>query len=1334
MLTKLDAMNAMTTNEEEMDKISDDESTNYFTSDEEELQMENIEAEQIKMNKYEQRIYNLCQQNFEGKEIVMAKHNDIVADTNKIYILKRKKNEKISSISRDGYLYQSNTSRKQMPQILHNQGYSYSYQCNGKLVCYNSDCPVLNRLTVLNSFQYKKSSPNKCRFCKSDLQWEECEGQKYVLRSKDTDEASSKSNYLIIKYVQLHSCGNPEPILNQNVADELKTLFENNPELTPSHAYKSLLEKKIREKKSYKEILSVVQAFTFDYKAKNIKANVKKDLNGNGDDLACMLELQKFLSEMPELELVLKVYTDSYICASCDSYTLAETLDESLKTKCENEKCEHVKTEMQHPGPIILLTSSDQIRTAEQMTAQDGAFHYSTLYLDHQNNRVVNFNTFNAFIYDFHVQSISSIFTVHSKLEDRYSINLSFKLFDEVYKNVLETDNGFKPHGFSSDNAGAISAGLRMHFGTDILHRTCSFHYLYGAYMHCCNAVGERSSQIQFLRFAWKLLEAATPNKFELLYKLFVKWIQKTDSRQKKLKPWLKFWYDRKTQWATAYTSLSVNNVNLSEAGQSKYRINNGLKRLKLYQGCVYELGDFLLYSSRIKAMASQNFVGKGPSREILDLRESRKAMERIKDHFMTKNDLDELYAYLGIITKKKKNSSRKGSSRPTKKRPFVSADIEDIEIALKKFKPDPKAPYTYKTPKIKDPLSSKKPGRPAGSKKKRPNRNESFSSETSLEMTDVEDSDFFEEDFIVPETNEDPPTNKTGRKLRKRKHRTDLENETSLNRSSKRIKRVKEIENSSSKIDEIASEEMEENRKDKNYEVKELFEDDDPGNAKKQKEETRNYKCSKCEAASKSVQGVRAHYIVDHVWKNFENSPIMKDSIENLSHIFVVNRNGKLKCVCGTVCPDIIYKGHEDDAEDDQEGRQWVQVHRLVSPNHYKPSKTHRFNDVFPADLVVYKGCPWNASLDATEDEEPVDVVTDVNSINEVEGNSESDNDSLPDIDKYSRKVTFKANDDDEKIELFSSEESSSDEELQREPISKSNSKHKARKDRKKDTKAFRNLRKRARAEAKDYTIRLKCEKNSSFTFEIMKTTNNTEPYTVTFGEMDVTCNCKSFKEIEERRHNAANEVCKHAALVTLYCHENLRENFNGQRWFSTRSAFRRVSDMLKSFDASRNIFEKQKHPNYFLYPAPIPNPTRKFPYYKKKEYALNQLTKLPAPKWIAETYNRETNKGDKPACKSCTKKMALGNLCLRVDYTSLFINRNFKKDEFSLKMSPFRICMKVSCFNDLITKIHPKRKYREETNLPVINSIDLRNIFDDDKATVQNVFKNEDVPLIYS
>ena len=167
---------------EEDEEMFDD----YQISDDEESETVDVEIS-VKLNSYEEKIHKRCILNFDDKEVIFAKHNDIIADTNKVYIVKRKAHEKISSISRDGYLYQSNTSRKQMPNILDNQSYCYSYQCNGKLVCYNTECPVLNRLTVLNSFQYKKTSSNICRFCTCELQWEECGGQKYVLRSQETE-------------------------------------------------------------------------------------------------------------------------------------------------------------------------------------------------------------------------------------------------------------------------------------------------------------------------------------------------------------------------------------------------------------------------------------------------------------------------------------------------------------------------------------------------------------------------------------------------------------------------------------------------------------------------------------------------------------------------------------------------------------------------------------------------------------------------------------------------------------------------------------------------------------------------------------------------------------------------------------------------------------------------------------------------------------------------------------------------------------------------------------------------------------------------------------------
>ena len=767
---------------------------------------------------------------------------------------------------------------------------------------------------------------------------------------------------------------------------------------------------------------------------------------------------------------------------------------------------------------------------------------------------------------------------------------------------------------------------------------------------------------------------------------------------------------------------------------------------LKLISGCVYELGDFLLYSSRLKAMTSQNFIGKGPSRDILDLRESRKAMERIKDHFMTQKDLDDLFDHLGLKISKKPKSFL-GSSKGSKKRPFAIADLDDVDEALKKFKPDPKAPYTYKTPKIKDPSNSRKPGRPTGSKKKRPNRNDSLSSGTSIEGSDV-DYQLKDSDSEISDDQAQVEVEKIDRKstmvkkraipernLRSKRKKSQSENSGEHLSKKKMVNDKKNGCNSNE----------EEDKQEEEVILKKSKNDD----TSSEPENIKRYKCRFCDENRKTALAIRAHYIMDHEWKRFEYAPIMTEKVENLSHIFEVVKNGKFRCTCGAICPDAIYKGFDDEAENDFFGRQWIQVHRLVDPRHYTPSKTHRLNDVFPQNLVVLV----RAMVQNDKDTDETDIVADlVEQEREVEETEDVDEDdlSLPDIDKYAQKETFGEVDDCQDIEEFNSnsneddeileqqlsdeeddvriEEISSEEEYQQTKDRRNRFSSRAKKDRRKDSRTFTNLKKRAKAEAQNYEIRVKSDKKNSITYEV-KNLRNKEIYQVTFDEKDVTCNCKSFKEIEERRECAANEVCKHVALIPLYCHENVRENYNGQRWFSTRGAFVRVSEMLKSFDITRNILEKPKHTNFYLYPAPIPNPTRKFAYYKKREYAIRQISKLPVPRWMAEKYNRENNQGAKPACKSCKKKLGLGTLCFRADVTFLFKNRNFKSDEYSLKLSPLRICVKIDCFKDMNQKIQPSQKYQDETNLPPIDTIDMKQIFDSDKIIVKNMLKYENV-----
>lgn len=1137
----------------------------------------------------EKKIYDECISSFPGNNIEIGKINCLVAHKDNIYILKRSDNGGISSEAKDGYLYKIQTTSLGMKQVLPEQEKPYEHSCKGRWVCYKPSCPVVNRLTVLNSVPNKKGVAEECRFCKSKLIFEKCEGKRYILRSKISD-------FFVVKYVEKHSCGEPEPVIEESVIEELKNMFTYNPELTPSGAYKSLLMKKIQEGKSPKEILNVVAAFTFDFKSKNLKANVKKAMSPDSNDLAAVFELQKLVEEMPELGIKVKVATDSYICEECDIYTLAENLDENEEL---SERCS-CGMKMFHTGPQILLTSVDQIKAAHEMTVDDGQFKYSTLYIDNQNGRLQNFNTLNTFFYDYQMQSITSIFTSHSKFEDKYSIALSFKMFDKIFREVLKMDRMFFPWGFCSDSAGGISAGLIWHFGPNIRHRTCSFHFLYGAHLHCTNAIGSRDSQIRFLRFSFQLLEAATPSKFELLYKEFVNWICKTKDRKNKLLPWLKWWYQRKTQWSTAYTDLELDGVNLAEGGQSKYRMNNNLKKLQLYRGCIYEIGDYLLYSSRLKAMTHQNFVGKGPSKEILDQREALNVMERVKDHFLTQEDLDDLFEnYLGIRPKKKiedVDDDDSFSSTPPKKRPFLLNDFEKLDSANARFTPNSKSPYTYKSPRVKppkkNPSTSRRPGRPKGTYKKRPGRHDSINA-------------FSFDEACGDNIDDDSPVLTS----RKRKF-------TPVN---------------------ISSESEEE-----------LFLP-----AKKSRPKTKII----IESSDEEQTG----FVGDGV-EEFEKGKFQEflDSDENGS--------------------DLIEETSSDCS--------------LPDPEKHKPTKQQKIIQ----DEIPNRKVRRDRKKDSRE--KGRDFIEETSS-----------DCCLPDH---------------EKIKPTKQQKLIQDEIPNR----------KVRRDRKKDSNPFTAAKKKAQMEAKNYLVKKVCfsddlntiQKNARFEVNNRSSGNK---YNVTFDIHHINCDCEAFKHIKLKRHDQSNDICKHVALVVLHCHENLRDSYHGQRFFSTRNRFKAVFEMLKSFDESRDINEKKKHDKFSLYPTPIPNPSKKFKYFTQKDAALNALKREPIPHWFAEKYNRESKRGDVPQCKVCPKKIKIGTLCIRIDQVSLFQNPNFRPDDFTLLSAAIRVCPKVVCVEEMNKNIRNSKSYKEASNIVQLLSVELARVEDDDRKILRNLFKNVDVEI---
>ena len=176
--------------------------------------------------------------------------------------------------------------------------------------------------------------------------------------------------------------------------------------------------------------------------------------------------------------------------------------------------------------------------------------------------------------------------------------------------------------------------------------------------------------------------------------------------------------------------------------------------------------------------------------------------------------------------------------------------------------------------------------------------------------------------------------------------------------------------------------------------------------------------------------------------------------------------------------------------------------------------------------------------------------------------------------------------------------------------------------------------LKNKAKQEADNYVVIFKSNHNNLFIFEV-ENRLNTNKYIVYFSVQHVTCTCPWFKQIELMRHQSSNQVCKHVALVTLYCNDTLTQNDLGQRFFSKKDTFIKVAELLDSFDPQKNICLNKKHVDFSQLPLPVLSPNIKFKYYTKKQYAQDHLDTIPVPVWIAERYNRDSKKGGKPSCK---------------------------------------------------------------------------------------------------
>ena len=108
------------------------------------------------------------------------------------------------------------------------------------------------------------------------------------------------------------------------------------------------------------ECLKLTEAFIKHNTANNIKEKVRKTImpKGVGVEAASSLK-NKLDTKYPTLEVIMKVYFETFVCTNCCQMVCSEREDEEIPTYCEN-----CNIFMQEIGPIVLTTSNTQLMTA----------------------------------------------------------------------------------------------------------------------------------------------------------------------------------------------------------------------------------------------------------------------------------------------------------------------------------------------------------------------------------------------------------------------------------------------------------------------------------------------------------------------------------------------------------------------------------------------------------------------------------------------------------------------------------------------------------------------------------------------------------------------------------------------------------------------------------------------------------------------------------------------------------------------------------------------------------------------------------------------------------
>ena len=252
------------------------------------------------------------------------------------------------------------------------------------------------------------------------------------------------------------------------------------------------------------------------------------------------------------------------------------------------------------------------------------------VYCDTMHSRVDRYKNVMAWVKNPITRSMMCIATMEVQNEDTHTLELFFKLLNEILQKVTGNPHyKFNPYRFYVDEAGANINAISRVFGRKGLERIlgCQWHFLRSAQAKA--KFVEVTKRESFIHLARHMVLAPTRDEYKASSRCL-----RAICEDNNLLDWFEWWDERRFHIVPAYRGFNLSGTNLAESGQSGMKPKTR-KKMKLVDAAYKDVSSMMRQDEQYRAYIGNisKEIGRGLNIRQIEERERRSQELRAKHY-----------------------------------------------------------------------------------------------------------------------------------------------------------------------------------------------------------------------------------------------------------------------------------------------------------------------------------------------------------------------------------------------------------------------------------------------------------------------------------------------------------------------------------------------------------------------------------------------------------------------------------------------------------------------------------------------------------------------------